>query len=411
MPFALKTTTNSTVTLTGLAPNAEYIVSIRALPLQARSEAWGPAWSTPSQGVPCKTLSKQRDAPQTSSSSIAAARIDNVQTMKVYRISEYSFSVDFLRNHDSASVEAMPLYLMTCADKHNCSPWDAQVQSPKWDSCHVAMDVLCPGSRGAAFNCMECADAHRDQLTAACGVWSDDDTLEGEGSFAVHWWCGVGWPESAPAQGPITEYTVEYQPLPGKTRMGEGFSDYLSCNSDEVDGTLGNDPRDPSCLCIVMDDRLLAHQTNASYLGQDCYVGGMAWIGETSCNCTGQTPQSPIPQNGNPSLTHVGRMPVWLPYVGVTLSPYKLGDPEIFSGYNYHFPVNGACEEGEAIGTRGCTWRRLPQARMIYGKDLIAEGWNTTFVRDTPTDLRHTEANKHAFKAALNALGALVKPL
>lgn len=97
----------------------------------------------------------------------------------------------------------------------------------------------------------------------------------------------------------------------------------------QVDGTLGNDPRDPSCLCIVLDDRLLAHQSNETWLQKDCYVGGMAWIGETQCNCTGQLPKSPIPQPGNPSLTHVGRMPVWLPYVGVKLLPYVPGDPQV----------------------------------------------------------------------------------
>ena len=26
---------------------------------------------------------------------------------------------------------AMPLYLMTCSDGHNCSPWDAKLQSPR----------------------------------------------------------------------------------------------------------------------------------------------------------------------------------------------------------------------------------------------------------------------------------------
>jgi hypothetical protein len=104
-------------------------------------------------------------------------------------------------------------------------------------------------------------------------------------------------------------------------------------------------------------------------------------------------------------------MPVWLPYVGVKLLPYVPGTPQFFSGYNFHFPVGGACEEGEAIGTNGCTWRRLAQTRMIYGKDLIASGWDTTFVKDTPTDLDHTEANKKAFVGALAALGALVQPV
>ena len=65
----------------------------------------------------------------------------------------------------------------------------------------------------------------------------------------------------APAQGPITEYCVEYLPAP-KGLPGvddDGFAGYLSCNSDEVDA-YGNDPRDPSCICICLNDRLLAHQ-------------------------------------------------------------------------------------------------------------------------------------------------------
>jgi hypothetical protein len=181
--------------------------------------------------------------------------------MRVYRISEYSFDADFLRNHDAASIEAMPLYLMTCdpegetpdalhsvaqcaALQHDsragdCSPWDARDRSPAWDACHAEMvavrarvrahrhalasktaplvatqhnvlatqhnvmqngtnglqpraDCLrrmalqvCPTSRGAAFNCMECAEANRGSLTGACGNWSAQDTMDGAGSFAV----------------------------------------------------------------------------------------------------------------------------------------------------------------------------------------------------------------------------------
>ena len=31
-------------------------------------------------------------------------------------------------------------------------------------------------------------------------------------------------------QGPIAEYCVEYAPVAGETRAGDGFTDYLSCN-------------------------------------------------------------------------------------------------------------------------------------------------------------------------------------
>eukprot|EP00854_Cymbomonas_tetramitiformis_P011725 gene11725-13846_t len=212
------------------------------------------------------------------------------------------------------------------------------------------MERLCPGSRGTGFNCMKCVDANRAQFTEACGEFSDSDQLAGEGSFAVHWWCGIGWPESAAVQGPITEYCVEYAPIKEKTPAGDGFSDYLSCNSDEVDGLLGNDPRNPSCVCIVYDDRLLAHQTYAS-LKEDCYVGEIPWVNTPICNCTGQIPASPLPQGGNPSLNYVGRAPVWLPYVGYKMAPWIEGTPQVSSGYNYHFPKAAMCHDGEAIGT------------------------------------------------------------
>ncbi|CAK0793037.1 unnamed protein product [Prorocentrum cordatum] len=273
-PFALETARTSPVVFSGLAPATSYQVALRALPVRAPSGSWGPAWLRSAAAVQCNTTARSAARPRAPE---GAGGVAGTRFMRVYRLSEYSFDVDFLENHNGASADAMPLYLMTCDPTGDCNPWDAREQSPRWDACHSAIQALCPASRGAAFNCMMCAEGHRDELTAACGNWTSADSMEGAGSFAIHWWCGVGWPETATKQGPVTEYCVEYQPLEGPTRMGDGFSDYLSCNSDEVDGTLGNDPRDPSCICIVWDDRLLAHQTNASWLGQDCGVG--TWAG------------------------------------------------------------------------------------------------------------------------------------
>ena len=74
---------------------------------------------------------------------------------------------------------------------------------------------------------------------------------------------------------------------------------------------------------------------------------------------------------------------------------------QVQSGYNYHFPRAGQCVDGQAIGTNGCTWKQLPQARMLYGDDLLAAGWDSKFVADTPTNQSHTLANVAAFKVAL----------
>ena len=49
-----------------------------------------------------------------------------------------------------------------------------------------------------------------------------------------------------------------------------------------------------------------------------------------------------------------------------------------------------------------CTYSH-PQARMLYGADLLRAGWNTSFVPDTATDQAHTLANIRAFKRALDA--------
>ena len=109
-------------------------------------------------------------------------------------------------------------------------------------------------------------------------------------------------------------------------------------------------------------------------------------------------------------MHYVSRAPVYLPYVGVKLVP-KEHYVSIPSGHNYHFPVQGACKEGEPLGTGGCTWRRLPKARMLYGADLLAAGWDRTFVPDTPTNVSHTLANVAAFAKAVRRLDQLFAPV
>ena len=219
-------------------------------------------------------------------------RSSTSQWMRVYRVSEYSFDVDFLANHNAASVDAMPLYLMTCSPDGSCAPWSTTDHTKRWAACQQTLEHVCSSSRGAAFSCMQCAEKHRVALEHACGLWSAQDTLVGEGSFSIHWYCGVGWPESTAAEGPVTEYCVEFEqspPLPqvllqaGDSKRSlphDGFSFYLSCNSDEVDA-YGNDPRDPSCICMCLDDRLLSHET-LDVLSADCFHNG-------ECLCSGSS--------------------------------------------------------------------------------------------------------------------------
>eukprot|EP00746_Dinoflagellata_sp_MGD_P065272 gnl/MRDRNA2_/MRDRNA2_27201_c0_seq1.p1 gnl/MRDRNA2_/MRDRNA2_27201_c0~~gnl/MRDRNA2_/MRDRNA2_27201_c0_seq1.p1 ORF type:complete len:481 (+),score=78.77 gnl/MRDRNA2_/MRDRNA2_27201_c0_seq1:63-1505(+) len=403
-PFALVTGTSFPIELKGLHPSTTYTIMVRSHPKTEKTIAWGPGWQDYSAPVNCTT--KPAEGAQFEQMVVPMQRTaPGSRFLNVYRISEYSFDVDFLENHDSASLEAMPLYIMTCDPMGNCGPWTV---GPKWDACQATLTKVCPSLRGAAFDCIACAEKNRDAVTTACGEFTSKDSMDGEGSFPVHWHCGVGWPESVTEEGPITEYCVEYLPVAdGKDEGGDGFSGYLSCNSDEVDGLLHNDPRDPSCMCIVYDDRMLAHQTIED-MKPDCFVGEIPWVNETICNCSGA--KSPVPNATNPSLFHVGRAPVYMPYVGINNSVPKSKYTNIYAGYNYHFPREAACPEGAPLGTNGCTWRRHSQARMLYGADLVAAGWDRTFVPDTPTNVSHTQKNQAAFVNALKNLDSLVMP-
>ena len=361
-PFALVTTRSSPVLVTGLRPGVTFSVTVRSHPASERTIGWGPGWGTRSAPVECA-------AAAASTASHLGVSAPGSRFLRTFRVSEYAFDVDFLPNHNAASIEAMPVYLMTCGpDGNNCTPWSVAELTHRWDACQRALADLCPTQRGGAFACMRCAEANRAVVEEACGPWTSEDSLAGEGSFGVHWYCGVGWPESTAAEGPVSEYCVEYLPAPGGAGVTDGFSGYLSCNSDETDA-YNNTPRDPRCMCIVLDDRLIAHET-LDVLRNDCFQSGtMPWVNEPVCNCPGT--DSPLPREGSQSLTHVGRAPVYLPYVGVHLEPVESYAASIPAGANYHFPARAKCAEGAPLGADGCTWRRAPLVRMLYGDDLI----------------------------------------
>ena len=100
---------------------------------------------------------------------------------------------------------------MTCDPTGLCSPWNKTQFGPagQWDACLEYMSTLCP--RGEGFECMDCADKHHDDIAKVCGNWTDKDSIY-EG-FDVHFYCGVGWPESLTYFSPMTEYCVaHYKP-------------------------------------------------------------------------------------------------------------------------------------------------------------------------------------------------------
>lgn len=65
-------------------------------------------------------------------------------------------------------------------------------------------------------------------------------------------------PENLMYFSAITEYCVEHLPAPQSDPRWEGYADYVSCNSDEVDAAYNNSATDPTCMCWVWDDRQMS---------------------------------------------------------------------------------------------------------------------------------------------------------
>ena len=73
---------------------------------------------------------------------------------------------------------------------------------------------------------------------------------------------------------------------------------------------------------------------------------------------------------------YVGRSRVYLPYYRYH-EPLETYPVSVLIGDNLSFPRKGSCKEGERVGDGGCTWKRLPTSRMLYGHDLLDAGWST----------------------------------
>lgn len=338
------------------------------------------------------------------------------QHVTAYRVSEYTFDVDFLENHDAANQAAMPVYFQNGGALNESASSGAAATNWTFDECLSQMAASCAPHRGSSFECMRCADEQRPAITGKCGKFSDGDDHLG---WAVHFYCGIGWPGSSFQRSPITEYCVEHQAAPqtDPTPGGDGYAQYISCNSDECDGALlptGNLPREPTCICWVWDDRLISHEPKNRTLAVCDPHDKIPWTRANQCNCSqgaSGTEATMLPPDA-PMANYVGRSKVYLPYYRYRL-PMDTYPVSVLVGDNLSFPKKGACVEGGALGDDGCTWRRLPTSRMVYGPDLLAAGWNVTPVRGVGSieeELKVTFANIEVFKAALAKMDSMVTP-
>ncbi|EGD75730.1 hypothetical protein PTSG_07846 [Salpingoeca rosetta] len=323
---------------------------------------------------------------------------------ELFRISEYTLDLDFLENHNSATPDALAAYLSHGTPLNTSTFWPNST-AHDWDMCQSTLSRVCGHVRGRAFDCMACATNYHDDIARVCGgnFTSRDDPFEG---FAVHFFCGIGWPESLVMNSTIAQYCVESQPVPGGG-FDRGYAQYLSCNSDETD-YLGNKPIDPTCICWVYDDRVISQQ-NASELHRHCdFNHREPYVNETTCNC-GPNGQLILPDN--PSARYVGISPVLLPYgFWLDKAPPSSYPVSVNCGDNFSTPRMGSCGLTQSLGENGCTWRMLPRVRMLFGPDLMHAGWNPNPPADTLTNMTATEANVRAFQRAVATVETRLKP-
>jgi len=136
------------------------------------------------------------------------------------------------------------------------------------------------------------------------------------------------------------------------------------------------------------------------------------WVGANQCNCSQGEPGTAAArlQPDAPMANYVGRSRVYLPYYRYK-TPMDTYPISVLVGDNLSFPKKGACSEDQALGESGCTWKRLPSSRMLYGADLLAHGWNPEPVRGKGTvqdELRVTYENMAVFDRAFSALDGWV---
>ena len=142
----------------------------------------------------------------------------------------------------------------------------------------------------------------------------------------------------------------------------------------------------------------------------------LPWVGATQCNCSVGKPgvEAALLPPDAPMSNYIGRSKVYLPYYRYT-QPMETYPVSILVGDNLSFPRKTSCAEGQRLGEDECTWKRLPQSRMLYGDDLMAFGWDDT--ADYPKtggsieeEIAVTHKNIAVFNKALDNLGQYRTP-
>ena len=284
------------------------------------------------------------------------------RVVPMWRISEYAYTehVDYLVNHNSGSFGGMVALL----NNNGLTLWNFT------NPCVDAIRRVCPhvpGNQTSGLGCLECARAHSATLGAAglCNTNASSTLAQSQFEVDKVAACGMGTdpvPLFLPLESPMVGYCVEMLDVP--------FSRYQSCNG----GAMRDGGTDPICQCQMGGNREEAADSKAS-IALHC-------SGPAGCTCTADGQRL--------SDRFVGRMD----YVMTTTDA---GAEPFVAGYWYSTPRLGECPTNAPLGTNGCTWRRRPQAHMLWLSDMIEAGFD-----NTPTELNFTRARYMHNAAILN---------
>ena len=95
---------------------------------------------------------------------------------------------------------------------------------------------------------------------------------------------------------------------------------------------------------------------------------------------------------------------VCLPFLA--FSPPSPSPPvaEHYGGWFSHPGATKCPDDGTAVGTGGCTWRRDPHATIVYGQGLVDSGWNRTTGGDHRPSAAGIKANAAAMRRAFDKI-------
>lgn len=345
----------------------------------------------------------------------SAAHADTIKTVwqTVYRVAESSFTVDYLDNHNAGDIGGEVAFL---SDSGNFAPVAAKAGGdffdvpsiPRSDPCLSELNKSCEFL--GKESCMHCVAKTIAAVGSAASKHCSNSESKGRwwGAHLPKLFCNVSGGFFDFERSPIVEYCVETAVV-SSTPIGKYTNGvpYTSCNAPEGEA-FGNTARRPICISAAYADRVIGHQTKQE-VEASCGVAGPSNGWYPRCNVSGT--DTVFYSSSSLPYRHMGTLSVYSPfyYFQFPGTGYMPGaSAEI--GTWFAFPAPGACNQTQSVGDGGCTWKRQPRSRILWGVDLLAAGWNASNTFDERTGDRANmttmvSTNIAAFRRALAKLG------